>query len=381
MGTFFSAGTLGLFVGAVVGGRLSDSIGRKGVLVASIALFGLFSLLTAGAWSMQSLILMRLLTGLGLGGALPNLLTLVNEYSSDRRRLANVALVYAGMPFGGAVASLVSMSTVAAHWRTIFVLGGVAPLLIVPVMQWLIRESPVFQRFRATAAGNGATGARRTTPGLGGFQAVLADGRAVSTVLLWMSFLLGLTTLYLLLNWLPTLLAEGGLSRTQAAGAQIGFNIGGAFSALLIGHLLEGRWRQFSVMVVFITLPFLLVLLATAPARLGTVVAIVFALGCSVLSAQAFLYSAAPACYPATIRGVGVGVAVAIGRIGSIIGPKLGGMLEAAGHHASQVLLDILPLVIAASVFAMALAWLPRPKSDESPTAFRSRIRSIARRI
>jgi AAHS family 3-hydroxyphenylpropionic acid transporter len=377
MGTFFSAGTLGLFCGAMVGGWLSDSVGRKRVLVASIALFGLFSLLTAGAWSVPTLILARLLTGLGLGGALPNLLTLVNEYSSDRRRLANVALVFAGMPFGGAVASLVSMGTAAGHWRAIFLLGGVAPLLVAPLMMVLIRESPAFERLRARAAGRGPSAAVPASSIFGGFRAVLADGRAVTTVLLWISFLLCLTTLYLLLNWLPTLLAEGGLSRAQAAGAQIGFNAGGACSALVIGHLLEGRWRRLSVVVTFLALPILMALLATAPARLGTIAAIVFALGCTVLAAQAFLYAVAPACYPAVVRGVGVGVAVAIGRIGSIIGPKLGGMLEAAGHHSSQVLLDILPLVVAASAFAIALACYPLPKTEKSPADGASEVVSL----
>src|SRR6202161_2194274 len=141
MGTFFSAGTLGLFFGALVGGRLSDSLGRQRLLTISMALYGIFSILTARAWSIESLTLARLLTGFGLGGAFPTLIALVNERSPSHRRRANVALVYSGMPFGGALVSLMSMLTESAHWRSIFLAGGIAPLVLVPVLLWALHEA------------------------------------------------------------------------------------------------------------------------------------------------------------------------------------------------------------------------------------------------
>ena len=121
-------------------------IGRKRVVVTSIALFGLFSLLTPLAGDMQALSWTRLFTGLGLGGALPNLIALVNESSAPNRRNANVALAYSGAPFGGAVASLISMTLQPSHWRWIFVAGGVAPLMLAPIMLAKLRESPAFAR-------------------------------------------------------------------------------------------------------------------------------------------------------------------------------------------------------------------------------------------
>ena len=136
LGTFFSASTLGLFAGALVGGRLSDSFGRVRVLLLSVVLFGAFSLFTATAHNITALSWGRLLTGAGLGGAFPNILALVNESSSPRRRNANVALAYGGMPFGGAVASLVTMLIAQGQWRLIFICGGVAPLLLAPFLQW-----------------------------------------------------------------------------------------------------------------------------------------------------------------------------------------------------------------------------------------------------
>lgn len=356
LGTFFSASTFGLLVGAIVGGRSADRIGRKRVLLVSIGLFGIFSLLTAWAQDVSFLIVARALTGLGLGGALPMLLALVTEASTAKEQSASVATVYAAMPLGGAGASLITLLLTASHWRVVFIVGGVIPLILVPLMAFALPESSAFRRLRKDLA----TGVLRT-PGhrvAGSFAALLADGRGVRTVLLWASFLFELLFLYLLLNWLPTLLIGIGFSRAQAAGAQIGFNLGGVLSSVLIGYLLGSRLRHSAVIATFVALPILLVALATIPAQFVLVACAVFLLGCAVLAAQAFLYALAPLVYPTWIRGMGVGVAVAVGRIGSVLGPKLGGMLKAAGHGPSQLLLDILPLVIAGSVCALWLAWV-----------------------
>jgi AAHS family 3-hydroxyphenylpropionic acid transporter len=361
LGNFFSAGTLGLFLGAMVGGRLSDAIGRKRVVITSIILFGLFSLLTALAWDMQTLTWARGLTGLGLGGALPNLVALVNESSTTNRRSANVALAYSGAPFGGAFASLISLSIAPSHWRWIFVAGGVVPLVIAPIMIAKLRESPAFERLRdARISAGGAPARSGDDPARVGILAIVADGRAVPTLLLWVSFFLGLLTLYLLLNWLQTLLVGIGLTKPQADAALVAFNVGGGLSALLMGQVLEGRWRAAGILATFVALPALVLLLSRAPPQPTLTVLIVFALGCAVLAAQAFLYAVAPACYPTSIRGSGVGAAVAIGRIGSIVGPKLAGILKAAGHGYAQLLTDLLPIVVLGSVTAIALAWYTR---------------------
>jgi MFS transporter, AAHS family, 3-hydroxyphenylpropionic acid transporter len=349
IGTFFSASTFGLFIGALIGGRLSDSIGRKRVVVASIALFGMFSLLTPLAWDMQTLSWARLFTGLGLGGALPNLIALVNESSALNRRNANVALAYSGAPFGGALASLISMALAPSHWRWIFVAGGVAPLMMAPIMLAKLRESPAFARMHDELA----DGNRRQNS----LIAIFAAGRATPTLLLWTSFFLGLLMLYLLLSWLPTLLVGNGMTKPQAAAAQVAFNIGGGLAALLMGKLLEGRLRRAAVLTTFVAMPLLILLLSRAPPLFNLTVLIVFALGCAVIAAQAFLYAVAPACYPTSIRGLGVGAAVAVGRIGSIAGPKLAGLLKAAGHSYSQLLTDLLPIVVLGSMTAIALAW------------------------
>jgi AAHS family 3-hydroxyphenylpropionic acid transporter len=133
--------------------------------------------------------------------------------------------------------------------------------------------------------------------------------------------------------------------------------LGGVVSAVLVSYLLASRFRNSGIVAIFIMLPVLLVALARAPADFRIVAPAVFVLGCGVLAAQAFLYGSAPVLYPTRIRGIGVGAAVAFGRIGSIVGPKLGGALKAAGQGPSQLLMDLLPVAVCGSVCALWLAW------------------------
>jgi AAHS family 3-hydroxyphenylpropionic acid transporter len=342
-GYFFSASTAGLFVGALFGGRLSDRIGRRSVLLASVCAFGLFSLLTLLAWDIGSLTWARLLTGLGLGGALPNVIALGSENARDSRRSANVTMIYAGMPLGGAIASAITLISAAEHWHWVFVVGGVAPLVLAPILAALLPESRAYQQARAAGAGR--------------ISEVLAGGRAARTLLLWITFLLGLLTLYLLLNWLPTLMMSSGLTKAQASLGQIAFNIGGAVAAIYVGVQLETQLRRVSVLTVFLSLPCLLGLLALAPGHVTTTVLLVFLLGASVVSAQGILYAFAPLCYPTAIRGTGVGFAVSMGRVGSIIGPLLGSVLVSSGRSPSQVLAGLLPLALVGSECAILLTW------------------------
>ena len=350
MGYFFSASTLGLLFGAMLGGRVSDSVGRRGVLILSVAMFGLFSILTAFAWDMSSLTLFRLLTGLGLGGALPMLLAYVSERSPPRWYRANVTLVYAMMPLGGAAISLVSLILAPTQWRVLFVLGGVLPLILAPLMLWGLPESRAFQDARRAA----------NLPRRGSIVALFADGRATRTTLLWVSFFFQLLLLYLLLNWLPTLLVAHGATRAQAAVAQIGFNLGGVPAAALMGLALQGKLRGPSILVVFVAIPVFLVALAYARVDPQTLAGMVLLLGCAVVAAQAYFYASVPGIYPVTIRGMGAGAAVAMGRVGAVVGPLLGGFLQGAGHDTPRLLIDILPLVILGSVSALSFAWITR---------------------
>lgn len=362
LGYFFSASTLGLLIGALLGGPMADRVGRKRVLVGSVAVFGFFSLATTAAQDAGMLLWMRLATGIGLGGAYPNMLALASEASAGQRRQANTTLVYAGTPLGGALVSLGSSLLPPEHWRWLFALGGILPLVLTPVMALYLRESPAYEHARAT--GQGVQPSMR----LAQFAALLREGRARITLLLWSCFVLLLIIQYLLLSWLPTMMIGNGLTKPQAGMAQLGFNIGGAIAAVATGLLLEGRWRRVAVYTAFILLPLLMLAMASAPAEVLVMSVLATAIGCAAMSALAFLYATAPLCYPTVIRGTGMGAAVGAGRVGSIIGPLIGGLLVGMGHTPSRLLLDLLPIAIVAAVGAMLLvATRPRTVAATPP--------------
>ncbi|MCK8665365.1 3-(3-hydroxy-phenyl)propionate transporter MhpT [Pseudomonas azerbaijanoccidens] len=345
MGWVFSAGIIGLLPGAFFGGWVADRIGRKKILVGAVLLFGVFSLCTAYVESYSSLLLVRFMTGLGLGAALPNLIALCAEAVSERRRGTAISVMYCGVPLGGALAAVVAMFS-SEHWQTTFIIGGLAPLLVVPVMALLLPESTAFRQQHV------ATGTPRSSTAL----ALFGEGRARNTLALWLSYFFTLTVMYMLLNWLPSLLLEQGFTKPQAGMVQMLFNIGGAIGSLLGGVMLD---RCNGVKVVLFVYAGVLAALAGLGMSVGIVPMAIagFAVGLFVMAAQLVLYALAPPSYPTSVRATGVGAAVAIGRLGSVAGPLAAGQILAAGAGTTGVLLATSPgLVIAALAILTVIA-------------------------
>jgi AAHS family 3-hydroxyphenylpropionic acid transporter len=336
LGLFFLASGVGLLIGSVVGGRIADRRGRKLVLVTSIAMFGLFSLLTA---AMPSLLLLaggRFLTGLGLGGALPNLIAMAVETSAPAVRNRSVGIAYVGMPIGGSLAGILAFLLPSEAWRELFWIGGLAPLLIVPALIHFLPES------RSAAASRPP--ASRFSDGT---QQLFGTGRTAQTLLLWLSFFLIVLTLHLMLNWLPFLLTARGLSKDSAMLAQAAFGIGGAVIALEQAALLDSSWRGASVWISVGMLPLVLVCAALLPAWPVALILVALLLGGAILAQQVIIYAAASVFYPGEARGTGLGTAVAAGRVGSLAGPLFPVALLTSGRGATQVLLAVLPIVLA----------------------------------
>lgn len=349
MGLFFSASTIGLLIGASFGGRISDRIGRKTTLLASVALFGLMSILTGLAGSYEMLVAARVATGLGLGGALPNLIALVAENTPIERRGSAVAILYAGLPTGGAIASLIILfDKDPQNWAGIFFVGGLAPLIAIPILwTWLPESRGLIERGRVAVRGISI--------------ALFGEGRVVDTALLWAGFLLGLLVFYLLLNWLPSLLISRGLSRADASWVQFAFNIGGALGSIATGVLMDRWGRAVSTVFVFVASIASLVLLAVVPAELAVVVLVGFCVGATVSGSQTALYALAPSCYPTDVRGTGVGFAVSAGRLGSVLGPLLAGVLLGSGQSNVQVVVTLIPILAFSGLAAALLARRLRP--------------------
>lgn len=343
LGVLFSASNVGLLIGAIVGGRLADRFGRKAVLVGSLGTFGVFSLLTALGGSIPALAALRLLTGLGLGGAMPNVIALAAESSAGKSRNTRIATSYVGFPVGSVISSLVMIALGPDRWRLVFVVGGLVPLAVALAMLLAMPPTP---RAAPPAAGAGA-----------GFGAALLAPQRPRTALLWLGFFLIVLTLHLLLNWLPLLLTGRGLSRDQALAALMAFNVGGALTALLMGVLLDSRWRRAALAVCCLALPVLLAALALGDPNVAIVQGLAVLLGGAVLAAQIALYGAAEASYPAHARGLGIGAAVGAGRVGSIVGPLFAAALIDSGRATAGVFAGIVPIVVLCSVCVLALSW------------------------
>lgn len=348
-GQFFSASTLGLLIGAPLSGWLADRVGRKLMLIVSVILFSLFALSTVLAFDFHSLLILRFLTGLGLGGALPNIIALVTESSRPERRGLAVGLMYCGMPLGGAIASFISIVG-AADWKYIFYLGGGVPLIVLPLLCLALTES----RKRADIAAD-------TRPRVSIASALFGEGRAINTLLLWSAFGLTLLVLYLLLNWLPTLLVSRGLSKAVASEVQIAFNLGGVVGSILIGWLVDSRHRRLVTLASFATTIAFLFALAAMPATVNMAIAVGALVGIGIMSNQAVLYAIAPLCYPMSVRGTGVGAAVAVGRFGSLLGPIFAGQWVSGGHSPADVLFKMVPIIGVGALAAVILSLTPKP--------------------
>ena len=361
LGWVFSAGLLGLLPGAFIGGWLADRLGRKAVLIVAVLLFGGFSLGTAHADSYSTLLIARLVTGLGLGAALPILIALASEAAPEHLRSTAVSVTYCGVPLGGAIASVIGMAGLGEDWRVVFYVGGIAPILIALVLMLWLKESQAFRARPAASAGDA-----------GLLTQLFGPGQVSRTLLLWLACFFTLTVLYMLLNWLPSLLMGQGYSRPQAGAVQILFNLGGAAGSFLTGRMMD---RGHAGRAVFIGYAGMLASLAGLGLSSSFALMLVagFTAGYCAIGGQLVLYALAPALYPTHVRATGVGASVAVGRLGSMAGPLAAGQILAAGAGVGGLLLAASPGLVVAALAARALlgqrkrAVLPAAAQNAAP--------------
>lgn len=345
MGWVFSAGILGLLPGAFVGGWLADRIGRKRVLMGSVALFGLFSLATAQAWDFHSLLAARLLTGVGLGAALPNLIALSSECAGERLRGFAVSLMYCGVPLGAALAAGIGIAGYAGSWKTVFIVGGVVPLLIVPLLGIFLPESRAFEQRAAQPA------AMRT----GVWQGLFQDGAATVTLLLWVSYFFTLMVVYILINWLPSLLVGQGFSPAQAGWVMFALQIGAAVGTLVLGALAERLPAWAISLLIYTGILAALAALGLAGAFTSMLLAGAVA-GFFATGGQGVLYALAPPFYRTDVRATVVGSALAVGRFGAMSGPLVAGQVLALGGGTVGVMLASAPGIVVAALAMFCLS-------------------------
>ncbi|MGO2769094.1 3-(3-hydroxy-phenyl)propionate transporter MhpT [Pseudomonas taetrolens] len=336
MSWVFSAGIFGLLPGAFVGGWLADRIGRKRVLMASVALFGLFSLITALAWDFNSLLIARCLTGVGLGAALPNLIALTSEVAGPRLRGAAVSMMYCGVPLGAALAAVIGIADLAGGWQVVFYVGGVVPLLIVPLLGVYLSESLLFRSAKDSAP-------------TGVVQGLFRDGAALPTALIWVSYFFTLMVVYILINWLPSLVVGQGFSGRQASWVMLALQVGAAVGTLFLGWVMDRLPAWALSALIYLGLLASLTALGLAD-HLQSMLLAGFVAGFFATGGQCVLYALAPHFYRPSIRATGVGSAVAIGRLGAMSGPLVAGKMLVLGTGTTGVMLASAPGIVLAAV-------------------------------
>ena len=383
LGPVFSTGLFGLMIGALVFGPLADRIGRRKIIIFSTLAFGLGTLATAFVSDVNTLLAVRFLTGLGLGGAMPNAVAMTSEFSPHRRRATMVMIMFCGFSIGAALGGLLAAALIPQFgWRSVFVVGGVAPLLLVPIVAWRLPESVRFLALTGQAnarvaellgqidpkaAFAPATQFIVHEPRLVGMPVrhLFREGRALPTVLLWVVFFMSLLDLYFLSNWLPTVLNDLGASVSSAAVIGSMLQVGGVVGTFALGSIID-RFSFRALAVVY----FAAVFAVGAIGQLGHSVALVtmaiFAAGFCIVGGQIAANALAATFYPTSVRATGVGWALGIGRVGSIIGPLVGGALLTAKWSTESVFLAAAMAALCAALAAFSLSRLVRMSGGES---------------
>jgi len=353
MGWVFSAGILGLLPGALVGGWLADRIGRKGVLIASVALFGIFSIATAHAWDLYSLMGARLLTGIGLGAALPNLIALCSEAAGARLRGTAVSLMYCGVPLGAALAAMIGIVGFFDDWTVPFYVGGVLPLLVVPLLLLWLPESAAFKARKSTAS---------QEPQVPVVDGLFRNGAALPTLLLWLAYFFTLMVVYMLISWLPSLLVGQGFSGVQASWVVFTLQIGATVGTLMLGVLMNTLRPLAIAALIYGGLLAALAALGIVESFVGMLFA-GFAAGVFATGGQGVLYALAPLFYRTEVRATGVGTAVAVGRLGAMSGPLVAGKMLALGTGTAGVMIASAPGLVVAGIAVFYLFGRSRKQS------------------
>jgi AAHS family 4-hydroxybenzoate transporter-like MFS transporter len=349
----FVMSSVGILVGALLSGPLGDRFGRKPLLIWSTAFIGLFSVMSTLAWSVPTITATRFLTGVGIGGAMPATVALTADYSPIKRRGTLLMLMFCGNTIGGFLGGqLVAQILPIFGWHSIFLAGGLPPLILLPFLLLYLPESPRFliahradapatqEILRRLDVSPQAAATRLVDVAKGNpVQQLFTGGLAATTGLVWIVFFANLLNMYLFSYWMPTVLNLSGLKPEVAVFYASMFQLGGILSCLLLGPMIDrfGAPKvlacSFASGVIFI----LTVGLAEIPAPFIAIP--ILGAGAAMIGSQLGANAMVAALYPARIRSTGVGWALGIGRLGGIAGPAIGGTLLGFGLPPTQIFL------------------------------------------
>jgi MFS transporter, AAHS family, 4-hydroxybenzoate transporter len=344
----FGAGLAGLMAGAFLFGPLADRFGRKSILMVCVGFFGLACMASAYSNSLGMLIGLRFLTGLGLGGAMPNSVTLSSEYAPEKHRSVLVTTMFCGFTLGSALGGVAAAHIVAGFgWRAVLVIGGVMPLVLVPVLAAALPESVRFMVMKGRKPDQVRRTLRRIAPledlsratfsvpekAQAGFPVkhLFDQNLRRGTLLLWLAFFMSLLVIYLLSSWLPTLISSTGMTLKKASLVTAMFQVGGTVGAIALGQLMDRLNPQRVLGVTYALAAVFTALIGSSTGSTAILVLAVFCAGFCVSGAQVGANALAAGFYPTASRATGVSWASGVGRIGSVLGSMIGGWMLALG--------------------------------------------------
>ena len=385
MGLVFSAALMGVLLGSFLFSMLSDRIGRRPVLIVAALYFAVLTLWTATASSAKELLIIRFIAGFGLGGIMPNAMALAGEYSPARIRVTVMMLVSNFFTVGAAIGGFIAAGLIPRYgWRSVFIFGGIVPLVVAVLMIFLLPESLQFLVLRGKSkdkvlkwlkrinapvpAGNvefvTQEENRKGVPVVNLFR----EGRGLGTVMLWIINFMNLLNLYFLGSWLPKVVQDAGYSIAIAVLVGTAVQVGGSLGTIPNGWLIDRYGFRKVLTIVFGVATISIALIGQPSLPLSMLFFASFVAGWCVPGGQPGVNSLAAMYYPTYLRSTGIGASLGFGRIGAIVGPvAAGALLNNGWAHRELFLAAAVPALVSA-VATYSLRWvMPEPVKTEKP--------------
>lgn len=353
LGGVFGSGLFGLLIGSLIFSLLSDKLGRRPILLASTLFFALCMLATALVQNVEQLIILRFITGLGLGAIMPNAMALCGEISPKHKRVSIMMIISCGFTVGAMIGGLIAAYLIPRFgWQSVFIIGGILPLMIFALLFKYMPESLQFLAlkdsnnpkihhyltkfypntdipiFRQPEAQN------QSMP----VKALFEAGRHKFTISIWIISMLNMISLYFLSSWMPTLAKDTGMDLQKAVLLGATLQLGGTLGTILMGKIIDKQGFHKVLIPCFVIAALSIALLGHSTNSVMLFFVMVFVVGFMVIGGQPAINAMAADYYPTQYRTTGVGWSLGVGRIGSVVGPMIGGLLMQGGHLSSQQL-------------------------------------------
>jgi AAHS family 4-hydroxybenzoate transporter-like MFS transporter len=386
-----SAALFGLAAGALASGPIADRLGRRLILIVSVLVFGVACTFSGFSTSLNQLTILRFVTGLGLGAAMPNAVTLMSEYCSDQRRAVLTNAMFCGFPLGAAFGGFLAAWMIPQWgWRSVLLLGGITPLVLVVLMLLALPESVrymvtkaypperirvVLQRISGMSVNANAfvITEKSAAPGSqSGIAVVISRSYLTGSIMLWVAYFMGLVIFYALINWMPILFRDAGVAPQTATLISALFPLGGV-GAILAGWLMDRFNANWTIAIAYFVTAGLVYAIGQSVGNVGLLVVIVFVAGTVMNTAQSSMPALAASFYPTQGRATGVAWMLGIGRFGGIAGSFLIAELARRQFSLGQIFMVVaIPGALAA--LAVVVKQLAHPEKKSAMSASKAEV-------